>query len=91
MSKDQIIELAEKRGFRLWATLNGTQLQFLDEYGINLFVTIDNLNFELKYLIPNSAFRFILPECSPFDNDEHFKKMYKKFRREVIDCWGHLT
>ena len=91
MSKDEIISLARERGFDLYATLGGTRLQFMDELGVNLLVTIENLEFELLYLVPTSIFRFVTPTCSPFDNEEHFNKMYRKFKREVIECWGHLT
>ena len=91
MSKDEIISLAEGKGFQMYATLGGTRLQFIDEFGINLIVDIDNLEFELLYLVPKSIFRFITPKCSPFNNEEHFKSMYRKFRKEVRECWGHLS
>ena len=58
----------------------------MDRYGINLWVDTEG-NFTLKYLIPKSIFTFECPKCSPFDNDNHFEKLYRKFKHEVIECW----
>lgn len=74
-------EIAEKRGFTLWATINGKTLQFMDRFGVNIIVNADTGEFELKRLIPKSIFTMECPSCSPFDNDEHFSKIYRAFRR----------
>lgn len=86
--KDRLIDIANQRGFTLWATLNGKKLQFMDERGINLFVEIESKSFSLRYLVPRSIFTLNCPECSPFDNDEHFNKIYRKFKHEVVECWS---
>lgn len=88
--KDEIIELAKKRGFELWATLGGVKLQFMDDRGINLFVNINSSDFELKYSVPDTIFQLICPPCSPFDHEAHFNSIYRKFKRECSECWEHL-
>lgn len=76
-------EIAERRGFTLWATISGKQLQFMDRFGINLIVTIETGEFAFKWGIPKSIFTVECPSCSPFDNDEHFSKIYRQFRKYV--------
>lgn len=86
--KKAVTELAERRGFTLWATINGTTLQFMDRFGINLIVKVETGEFELKRCVPKSIFTIECPPCSPFDNDEHFSKIYRKFRsvtRTILD------
>lgn len=90
MDKNQAIELANKKGFQLWATFGNSELQFLDKLGINLYVNPEKNTFRLAYLIPKSIFQFNCPECSPFTNEEHFDKMYRKFKKEVVECWSYL-
>lgn len=84
MSKEETRELAEKRGFSLWATLGGRKLQMMDRYGINLIVDPETQEFELAWAIPKSIFQISCPKCSPFTNEEHFDRMYRKFRQAVI-------
>lgn len=89
MTKNEIISLAKTRGFSLWSTENNIgneRYHFMDRLCINLWVDTEG-NFELKYLIPNSIFTFECPVCSPFDNEDHFKKIYRKFKFEVVECW----
>ena len=83
MSKEEIRELAEKRGFSLWATLGGRKLQMMDSYGINLIVDPETQEFELAWVIPKSIFQINCPKCSPFSNEEHFNNMYRKFKQVV--------
>lgn len=84
MITDDIKKLAESRGFTLWATISGKQLQFMDRFGINLIVTIETGEFELKWGIPKTIFTVECPSCSPFDNVEHFLKIYRQFKRYVF-------
>lgn len=87
MDKEQIKKLAADRGFIEFATIKTPKtckIQFLDRVGINLIVNVDNKEFELVYNVPHSIFSLSCPTCSPFDNDEHFNRLYKKFRRIVI-------
>lgn len=56
---------------------------FIDKYGINLNVSEDN-QFEFAFVVPKSIFQLQCPECSPFTNKEHFRNMYRKFRKIVI-------
>lgn len=79
VNKEKIKELAQLRGFTLWARIGQNRLQFMDCHGINLFVDVDTKNFELQWLVPRSIFAIQCPSCSPFDNEEHFQKIYKKF------------
>lgn len=83
MSKEETRELAEKRGFSLWATLGGRKLQMMDNYGINLIVDPETQEFELAWAIPKSIFQINCPKCSPFSNEEHFNNMYRKFKQVV--------
>lgn len=87
-SKDLAVEFAQKKGFTHWATLGGKDLQFMDKRGINLFIDPEKKTFRFAYLIPKSIFQFICPECSPYDNEEHFDNMYRKFKKEVVECWS---
>lgn len=83
MSKEETRELAEKRGFSLWATLGGRKLQMMDHYGINLIVDPETQEFELVWGVPKSIFQINCPKCSPFSNEEHFNNMYRKFKQIV--------
>ena len=83
MSKEEIRDLAEKRGFSLWATLGGRKLQMMDNYGINLIVDPETQEFELAWAIPKSIFQINCPKCSPFSNEEHFNNMYRKFKQVI--------
>lgn len=86
MTKEETRKLAEERGFSLWATLGGRRLQLMDRYGINLIVDPETQEFEMAWVIPKSIFQISCPKCSPFTNEEHFNKMYHKFRQTVIAC-----
>lgn len=83
MNKEETKELAEKRGFSLWATLGGKKLQMMDRDGINLIVDPETQEFELAWMIPKSIFQISCPKCSPFTNEEHFNKMYRKFKQTI--------
>lgn len=83
MNKEETRELAEKRGFSLWATLGGKKLQMMDRDGINLIVDPETQEFELAWVIPKSIFQISCPKCSPFINEEHFNNMYRKFKQIV--------
>lgn len=83
MSKEETRELAEKQGFSLWATLGGKKLQMMDRDGINLIVDPETQEFELAWVIPKSIFQISCPKCSPFTNEEHFNKMYRKFKQTI--------
>ena len=83
MNKEETRELAEKRGFSLWATLGGRKLQMMDCYGINLIVDPETQEFELAWVIPKSIFQISCSKCSPFTNEEHFNKMYRKFKQTI--------
>lgn len=91
MGKEEIRKLAHDRGFTLWAIIGGITYQFMDDIGINLFVNTTDENFKMMYLVPHSIFRLECPDCSPFGSNTHFEKLYRKFRKEVVECWGHLT
>lgn len=92
MTKHEIVSMAELRGFTLWSTEQnnrGSVYHFMDQCGINLWVDHE-AHFRMEYLIPNSIFILSCPECSPFHNDNHFEKMYRKFKQEVLECWGSM-
>lgn len=82
----EIIERASQRGFTHWATINGTKLQFMDRWGINLFVNTETNEFEMAWNIPYTIFQITCPSCSPFSNEDHFQKTYVKFKRTVRKC-----
>jgi hypothetical protein len=86
MTKEEIKALAEKRGLTLWATYSDDRLQFMDRHGINIIVTPETAFFEMIWMVPKSIFRIDCPYCSPFDNEEHFNKIYRKFKRTVWTC-----
>ena len=78
--------LAKKRGLDLWATFGDGRLQFMDNYGINFIINPQNDSFELSWMIPNTIFTINCPSCSPFSDDNHFHKFYRKFKRVVWTC-----
>ena len=83
MNKDT---LYDKYGFTQWATIMSggkTYIQYIDNSGINLLVNWDTGEFTMKWNIPQSIFTIECPECSPIINEEHFKKMYLRFREVV--------
>ena len=86
MTKEEVKALAEKRGLELWATYGDGRLQFMDRHGINITVKPETASFEMGWMVPKSIFVISCPPCSPFDNDEHFYKMYRKFKRTVWTC-----
>lgn len=86
MTKEEVKALAEKRGLQLWATYGDGRLHFMDRHGINIMVTPDTASFELAWMVPKSIFTINCPSCSPFDNDEHFNKIYRKFKLTVWKC-----
>lgn len=88
MTKDEIIQIAKRKGFDLWATVEqGKKLQFMDKYGINLWVNLADNSFEMAFIVPQSIFELHYPNCSPFGGD-HFDTMYQKFKIMVIANWG---
>ena len=90
MTKEEVKILAKERGLELWATY-GDKLQFMDRYGINITVMPETASFEMGWMVPNSIFIISCPSCSPFDNDEHFKGMYRKFKRTIWTCRDALA
>lgn len=91
MERKEIEKLMEEYDtrFELWAILSGGQAyQFMDRSGINLQVYSDG-NFNFAYIIPGTIFQLTCPKCSPVTNQEHFMKMYRKFRKVVLnEGWG---
>lgn len=88
MTKDEIIQIAEQKGFSLWATTEqGKKLQFMDYRGINLWVNLIDNSFEMAFIVPKSIFEVRCPNCSPFGGD-HFDNMYHRFRTMVLSKWG---
>ena len=81
-----IKDLATQRGFEQWAIIGGRTSQFMDRWGINLFVNMETEGFEFAWGIPGTIFQITCPSCSPFSNEEHFKNMYIKFKRTVRKC-----
>ena len=60
----------------------------MSKEGIALMVYPKTNEWELQFVLPYSIFTFNCPKCGSFDDDEHFNKFYKKFKKEVIECWG---
>ena len=84
MTKNEIIAYAELKGFTLWATVEqGNRLQFMDDYGINLWVNLNDCSFEMGYIVPKSIFELRCPKCSPFGGD-HFDNMYQNFEMTIL-------
>ena len=86
MTREEVKVLAEKRGFTLWATYGDGRLQFMDRHGINITVMPETASFEMGWMVPKSIFIISCPPCSPFDNAEHFNKIYRKFKLTVWKC-----
>lgn len=86
VTKEEVKTLAEKRGLELWATYGDGRLQFMDRHGINITVAPETASFEIGWMVPKSIFIISCPSCSPFDNDEHFYRIYRKFKRTVWTC-----
>ncbi|MBY6918154.1 hypothetical protein [Clostridium botulinum] len=88
MDKKEIEDLIEERGFMLWATLGGKNLQFLskndnNDLVINCIIYPETKEFEFKYLVPYSVIQLVNPKCSPFTDEKHFNKMLNKFMEVV--------
>lgn len=88
MDKKEIEDLMEQRGFMLWATLGGKNLQFLSKNDnkdlvINCIINPETKEFEFKYLVPYSVMQLVNPKCSPFDDEKHFNGMLRKFMKAV--------
>lgn len=62
----------------------------VDKHHINLLYYVQSDNWELTYIVPGTIFTFNTGKLGSFSNDEHFNKFYKKFKKEVIECWSNL-
>lgn len=79
--------LAEKYHLTLWATIRSgdtVTYQYMDNQGINVLITPSTKGFVLKWNVPSSVFTVECPECSPYDNAEHFDKIYRKFSNTIF-------
>lgn len=62
----------------------------VDKYHINLSYYPQSDDWELTYIVPRTFFTFNTGKLGSFSNEEHFNKFYKKFKKEVIECWSNL-
>lgn len=99
MTKAEIIELMEKRGFALNMTSKDGDgkdtLYFLSEpvyktdgktYWIppvGCAVYLETDEFQLAYAVPKGINRLETPKCSALDNDKHFDSICGKFENAV--------
>ena len=87
MTKDELIALAEKRGFDLFVTQN-TEFKrwlFIDESLISLHLDEDGY-FELLHTIPNTIIELKSERRRCFEKDEYFNDIYQQFKALVIAC-----
>lgn len=82
-----ITQLTEKYKLTLWSThktSTGKEYHYLDDFGINIIINPETKEFSLRWMIPRSIFTIECPSCSPYDNEEHFDKIYNKFLQTVF-------
>ena len=80
--KPTLEDIINKYGLTLWSTATtdqGKSYQYMDHDGINVIINEWVKSFQFKWLIPKSIFTIECPTCSPYDNPNHFDKMYKIF------------
>lgn len=80
-------ELAKEFELTCWSTSNtakGKSYTYMDKQGINVIFNEWDKSFEFKWLVPKSIFTIECPSCSPYDNKEHFTKMYTKFWKMIF-------
>lgn len=85
-------KLYSKYRLTQWATFRqGDEVlnQFIDDIGINVFINFDTQEFWMEYMIPRSIFSVKCPKCSPISNEEHFDKMYSKFKNCIFQYAIH--
>ena len=98
MLKEDIKNLIISRGFDIMnygmGEIEGKRMAVsissVDKYHINLLYYAQSDNWELTYIVPGTFFTFNTGKLGSFQNEEHFKKIYKNFKREVIKCWSNL-
>lgn len=99
MTKAEIIELMEKRGFTLNMTSkdgDGKETcHFLSEPvyktdgetylipPVGCAVYLETGEFQLMYAVPKGINRLETPKCSALDNDKHFDNICGKFENAV--------
>lgn len=87
VDRDQIMAIAERHGFTLWATERGgskVEFHFMDkEYGVNLWVNEATLSYRFEWMIPHSGNSIKSPVYALLSKEEHFKKMLEKFKKPV--------
>lgn len=97
MNKDQVIEIMSNRGFTVQSysmkdTHTVEAVYFITEpvfqngsnapaIGCNVFLEAGE--FEFMYAVPFSINILRSPKCSPIVNDEHFNKIYSKFKEQA--------
>lgn len=93
MDKNTIKEIMAKRGFRqLMETLKGNKLHSIvfctepetSEALYNCEVFVDEGDFKFTYNSGRSINILTTPECGSFDNDEHFERINRKFKTDVM-------
>lgn len=98
MKLNNIEELIMSRGFdimnrgmcQIESKREIFSISSIDKYHINLLYYAQSDDWELTYIIPGTFFIFNTGKLGSFQNEEHFKKIYKNFKREVIKCWSNL-
>lgn len=55
---------------------------FIDDIGINIIVNPNNKNFRFEKIV-DKIFFLKSPNMSPIDYENHFEKMYEKFRQSA--------
>lgn len=92
LDSKQVIKKMQERGFTesMRSVRNGYEpvtITFstmrLDGTDISCTVNLDTGSFSFLWCIPSSINRIVTPECSPFDDDEHFHKIYRKMFKHV--------
>lgn len=94
MTKDELIELAEKRGFTLFMTHTGggdnTRWLFIDTKSY-VSLRLDETGwFELYHTIPTTIISLNTEGRRNFDKEEYFNEIYQQFKQLVITCHVRL-
>lgn len=84
MTRQECDELYHERGLTVWAIINDSQYQCLDEdLGISVTIDWEKDQFKLDYAVPRSVFKLTSGWMSPFSSDIQYPRMIKRFKEVV--------
>lgn len=86
-TKNKLEKLVEKYAWTLCYTSNsskGTSYSYRDYNGINIIINEWDKRFKMRWSVPHSIFTIECPTCCPYDDQDHFDRIYKQF--DAVVC-----